>query len=193
MGEKARSLQKGWGLSKPPPTPVPKKWKSMDYYEFLSFCKEYGLGGEQESLLSEKHIRDAFHAYCKTDKGRRLTADEFNACARQLEDDAQALQQKWESGEMKSPPAAVIRQAEKLNKHVNSVGSPRPTPLFKGQGLPLPEPVLWKKSLRDLMDETQRYADESSRMLTKANEFVAEHHAMNEEGRSRYVRLSNAR
>eukprot|EP00656_Telonema_subtile_P008965 TRINITY_DN14190_c0_g1_i2.p1 TRINITY_DN14190_c0_g1~~TRINITY_DN14190_c0_g1_i2.p1 ORF type:complete len:879 (-),score=336.10 TRINITY_DN14190_c0_g1_i2:98-2734(-) len=157
----------------------------MDPAEFKSFCKDFRI----EAILDQGKLQSIFHAHSKINKGQ-LNGPEFVECATALEAAAQALQKNWGVSKPGPTPMPLPRLTSLTVKELaeQKAAAVRPTPLYVSQAIPIAEPVVWKKQLRMLMDETQRHADEAGRLLGKANGFVDEHKNKDREGRNKMLK-----
>jgi len=158
----------------------------MDPAEYMEFVRHFRL----DQLLDLTKLMHIFHSNCLQAK-THMNVIEFESCVPQLEQAARAAQKQWalerpEPKKFQSPTKetslTVVQLQNKLKEPTN-----RPAPLHETQALPLVEPVSWKKNLRGLGDDTVRLAKEATRLLDKANEFVAEHRLKDVEGRNKMI------
>lgn len=158
----------------------------MDPAEYMEFVRHFRL----DKLLDLTKLMHIFHSNCLQAK-THMNVIEFESCVPQLEKAARAAQKQWalerpEPKKFQSPTKetslTVVQLQNKLKEPTN-----RPAPLHETQALPLVEPVSWKKNLRGLGDDTVRLAKEATRLLDKANEFVAEHRLKDVEGRNKMI------
>jgi len=158
----------------------------MDPAEYMEFVRHFRL----DQLLDLTKLMHIFHSNCLQAK-THMNVIEFESCVPQLETAARAAQKQWalerpEPKKFQSPTKetslTVVQLQNKLKEPTN-----RPAPLHETQALPLVEPVSWKKNLRGLGDDTVRLAKEATRLLDKANEFVAEHRLKDVEGRNKMI------
>jgi len=151
-------------------------------------------------VLDTTKLMAVFHSNSAENKGY-LTVTEFVQCAYEVEKACNDTQKAWAVQKPIVPKSrkhqstslwgtTPVRDASltlcQLEKE-KEIATPRPQALYETQGLPLAEPVSWKRNMRELLDQTDWHAREAHRLLTKAKKFVETHSAADNIGRTEII------
>ena len=192
-----KQVLRGTGLPcQPQFSQIDKLGMLMDKTEYKSFCKRYSL----DKVLDTTKLMTVFHGESNENKGY-LTATEFAQCAYEVEKACNDTQKAWAVQKPTVPKSRVhqstslwgtapVRDAAltiKQQKEESEIATPRPQALYETQGLPLSEPVSWKRNMRELLDQTDWHAKEANRLLEKAKKFVVAHSAADNLGRTEII------